>query len=48
LTAAAAPLRAGHYLLVSLGAVDLPENGLGFYAELMARPNGQAMLLIEE
>jgi hypothetical protein len=49
LAAAAAPLRAGHDPLVSPGAVELPENGLGFHAGLMARdPDGHAMLLIEE
>jgi catechol 2,3-dioxygenase-like lactoylglutathione lyase family enzyme len=49
LAAAAAPLRAGRDPLVSPGAVELPENGLGFRAGLMARdPDGHAMLLIEE
>jgi catechol 2,3-dioxygenase-like lactoylglutathione lyase family enzyme len=49
LAAAAAPLRAGRDPLVSPGAVELPENGLGFHAGLMARdPDGHAMLLIEE
>jgi catechol 2,3-dioxygenase-like lactoylglutathione lyase family enzyme len=48
LAAAAAPLRAGHDPLVSPGAVELPANGLGFDAGLMARdPDGHAMLLIE-
>jgi catechol 2,3-dioxygenase-like lactoylglutathione lyase family enzyme len=48
LAATAAPLRAGHDPLVSPGAVDLPENGLGLRQGLMARdPDGHAMLLIE-
>ena len=48
LAAAAASLRAGHDPLVSPGAIDLPENGLGFRAGLMARdPDGHAFLLIE-
>jgi catechol 2,3-dioxygenase-like lactoylglutathione lyase family enzyme len=48
-TAAAAPLRAGHDRLVSPGVVALPANGLGFHAGLMTRdPDGHAMLLIEE
>jgi catechol 2,3-dioxygenase-like lactoylglutathione lyase family enzyme len=46
--AAAAPLRAGHAPLVSPGAVDLPANGLGLRAGLMARdPDGHALLLVE-
>ncbi|MGH7316725.1 MAG: VOC family protein, partial [Candidatus Rokuibacteriota bacterium] len=49
LAAAAAPLRAGHAPLVSPGAVEVPENGLGLHAGLMTRdPDGHAMLLIEE
>jgi len=49
LAAGAAPLHAGRDPLVSPGAVDLPENGLGFDAGLMARgPDGHAMLLIEK
>jgi catechol 2,3-dioxygenase-like lactoylglutathione lyase family enzyme len=48
LAAAAAPLRAGRDALVSPGAVELPENGLGFHAGLMARdPDGHALMLIE-
>ena len=48
LAAAAAPLRAGHAPLVSPGAVDLPANGLGLRAGLMARgPDGHAFLPIE-
>jgi catechol 2,3-dioxygenase-like lactoylglutathione lyase family enzyme len=48
LATAAAPLRAGHDPLVSPGAVELPENDLGFHAGLMARdPDGHAFLLIE-
>jgi catechol 2,3-dioxygenase-like lactoylglutathione lyase family enzyme len=48
LAAAAAPLRAGHDALVSPGAVEVPDTGLGFHGGLMARdPDGHAMLLIE-
>jgi catechol 2,3-dioxygenase-like lactoylglutathione lyase family enzyme len=46
--AATGAIRAGHHRLVSPGAVELPDDGLGFSHGVMARdPDGHALLFVQ-